>query len=216
MNPRDKLPPEGELPLPSPRSPEQLDATILAYARNNAAPRKRTLQPAWMAGIATTCMVLLALFISEPEQAERHAERDGSAQQIDIKRSRQAPVAAESSDDSQEAVAAKATAKMPRVSRSLGAAAAQDNAVPAADAASDRLGDSDSARQEEAAAPATSNADLADQTAMLRSQIEICARLLQAGDERQALRAYRELRQRCPDCGLPDSLEQAIERYLKY
>ena len=68
MSERRQSPGKGKLPLPSPRSPRQLDDKILAYAQDNAPEKKSFIQPRWVAGLATAGVVVVALFITEPQQ----------------------------------------------------------------------------------------------------------------------------------------------------
>ena len=54
---------QRELPLPSPRSPRELDDRILAHARNNAPPKHGARPLAWTGGLATAAVLVVAVYL---------------------------------------------------------------------------------------------------------------------------------------------------------
>jgi hypothetical protein len=70
------------------------------------------------------------------------------------------------------------------------------------------------ARQKTASGAALSSMVQAElQADQLASQLQELAQLLEQGDEDRARTGYEQLRQSCPSCALPESLEQALTRH---
>jgi len=59
-----------KMPLPSPRSPAELDEKILAHAKRQAPERKFKLRPIWLSGLVTASVVAVAVLIAIPQQPE--------------------------------------------------------------------------------------------------------------------------------------------------
>jgi len=178
----------GHMPLPAPRSTQELDEKILAYARDNA-PRQRRHRPArWVAGLATAGIVAVAVLIALPQrptpQLARQVEERGSIAEYQVI----TPVAS-----------MKMSGPEPREEIS----ALEEYADEPASAASELA-------VAGTAAKAASNMDKEQQ----HEQLELCAELLETGREAQARASYRALREQCPACELPESLEEAVEQEL--
>ena len=195
------------IPLPSPRSTQELDEKILAYARDNA-PRQRRHRPArWVAGLATAGIVAVAVLIALPQRptpqlARQVEERSSIAENQVI-----APVASMkmSSPEPREDISALeeyAGERAPAAARAL-------PATPVADSDAESLNDA-SAASEMTAAGAAAKMD----KEQLHEQLELCAELLATGREQQARASYQALREQCPACELPESLEEAVEQEL--
>ena len=69
MSGRYDLQEPGKLPLPSPRSPLELDERILSAARERAPTPEPQRQPWWIGGVATAAVLLVAVMITVPEQS---------------------------------------------------------------------------------------------------------------------------------------------------
>jgi hypothetical protein len=222
MSERRQSPGNGKLPLPSPRSPRQLDEKILAYARDNAPEKKSFLPPRWVAGLATAGVVVLALFITEPQQQTPGFSAPAPA--LEEKEENLPSRAARTDAVKEKPEAPSARAKM---SRSAGQAAHIDKY--------EMLADEPLLEQEFAADTMTAEADeditnsavqpleltAADielkkiSQEELRDKLQLYANMVEQGEGEQAHAAYQQLRQACPDCALPDTLSQAITQLLE-
>jgi len=221
MSERRQSPGNGKLPLPSPRSPQQLDDKILAYARDNAPEKKSFLQPRWVAGLATASVVALALFITEPQQQTPNFSTPAPVLEEDM-----SPGAVRT-----ESVKAKpkAPAARMKMSRSTGQAARLDKYEMLAD---EPLLEQESAA-DAMAAGAVADEDITSNSAQplelattaremkkftseeLRDKVQHYADLVEQGEGEQARADYQQLRLACPDCPLPDTLAQAIATLLE-
>ena len=203
----------GHMPLPSPRSTQELDEKILAYARDNA-PRQRRHQPArWVAGLATAGIVAVAVLIALPQRptpqlARQVEERDSiSENQVIV------PVASMKMSGPEPGKEISALEEYADEPAPAAAAARALPATPVAASEAEPLNDTSAASElavAGAAAKAASNMD----KEQLHQQLELCAELLETGREAQARASYRALREQCPACELPESLEEAIEQEL--
>jgi hypothetical protein len=222
MSERRQSPGDGKLPLPSPRSPRQLDDKILAYARDNAPEKKSFIQPRWVAGLATAGVVVLALFITEPQQQTPGFSAPAPALE---EKEENLPTRAARTDAVKEKP--KALSALAKMSRSAGQAAPIDKY--------EMLADEPLLEQEFAADAMTAEADedisnsavqALELTAAdielkkisqeeLRDKLQLYANMVEQGEEEQAHAAYQQLRQACPDCALPDTLSQAITQLLE-
>jgi len=208
MNDRKEQSGHDKLSMPAPRSPDALDKRILSYARENApvkpaSTRGRLLRHPWASGLATACVVGVALFISEPDQQ--------------ISTLAPAPIealipAAAQAVPTQGAIASPAARKAINFrseSSSLYTVEEKEHAEVAADthysAEAEPLG---------AVSDTLDTGDLqASQEPLLRQELQRCAELLGAGNVEEARSAYRKLRLDCPECELPETLEQALAAY---
>jgi len=196
---------QDELPLPSPRSPGELDDKILSYSRSMAPTQQPWLQRHWAAGLATAGVLVLALFITVPKQPvpgvgplpDRALEETSFSSAA--KRSKAAPAAVRELRMLQErdeaAVAEDAAEPLPAKSPILQAEMMASDTMPAA-------------RAKQAAAGLALPAER-------EGILHRCIELMQAGDTEQARALYGELRTQCPECALPDTLEQAISQFDK-
>lgn len=181
-----------ELPLPAPKSPDALDDKILSYARRMA-PGRRSVAPRWAAGLATVGVVLLAVFIAEPQRPQPAAP-DG------IPELQSAPAAP---------AAKKPMAAAPRAKKLVSAERdAEFAAETNAGAATARLEDAPGA-----VAPVPEERATQEALDELAEDLAHCAALLAAGEESRAREAYQRLRSGCPECDLPQTLEQALDLY---
>ena len=201
------------LPLPSPRSPAQLDEKVLAYARAHAPSKRFPLQPAWVAGLATTGVIVLALFITLPQQPVPSVALEPSGPVM------MASPAADADAESKRA-AAKAAAKekpaartaqkdMPaaQMSRSL----AVEQEMREEQVMADEAFTQPAPKALGAAATPGATAPAAEPT--IQQQLQPYATLLQQGQEAKARAGYQALRASCTDCQLPATLEQALADY---
>jgi hypothetical protein len=221
MSERRQSPGNGKLPLPSPRSPRQLDDKILAYARHNAPEKKSFIQPRWVAGLATASVVVVALFITEPQQpTPTFREFTPSLEE-------NPPADAASAEKAKNKPAAPA-ARL-KMSRSAGQAAPidkyellADEPMPDQETATGAMANTVEADQD----MAHSAIQPLEQTATdrelqiftneeLRDKLQLYANMVEQGEGEQAHAAYQQLRQACPDCALPDTLSQAITQLLE-
>jgi hypothetical protein len=187
---------DSELPLPSPRSPAQLDEKVLAYARAHA-PRKRfPLQPAWVAGLATTGVIVLALFITGPQQPVPSVTPEPSAPVM------MASPVADADTERKQAVTKAAAKEKPAAQRSRSLVVEQE------------MGEEQLMSDEAFAQPAPNALGAAAAPATeptLQQQLQSFAALLQQGQEAEARANYQALRANCSECKLPATLEQALK-----
>ena len=204
--------PDGNspLPLPTPRSGAGLDRKIIDYARAKAPSPRPRYAPRWYAGMATAAVVVAAVLVTLPPQVPAPATQEA----------RQQPAPA-------EAPPGQAAMKTSRI-HTLEMLA---NPAPAARSATGLADDADAPRAadsiQEAAAPRTArDRDSAGAFAgkvlppgkppgpgALAQQLERYRALLRSGAQDEARAEYRQLRLDCPDCELPETLEQALSLY---
>lgn len=199
------------MPLPAPRSTQELDEKILAYARDNA-PRQRRHRPArWVAGLATAGIVAVAVLIALPQrptpQLARQVEERGSIAEYQVI----TPVTSMkmSGPEPREEISALeeyADEPAPAAARAL-------PATPMADSDAASLNAASAASELAVAGTAAKAASNMDKE-QLHEQLELCAELLETGREAQARASYQALREQCPACELPESLEEAVEQEL--
>ncbi len=221
MTERRQGPAEGKLPLPSPRSPQQLDDKILAYARGNAPERKFFRQPRWIAGLATASIVALALFITKPQRLEPDFRTPAPSLQENL------PLDADRAEKAKRELAAPAATM--KMSRSTGQAARMDKyknladeSLPEQEIAADAMAEAVEA-DEERIHGATQPLELTLSAAELKKftseelhdKLQLYADMVKKGDEERARAAYQQLRKSCPDCALPDTLAQAFVTLLE-
>jgi len=220
MNKRDAG--DKKLPLPQPRSPNHLDERILGYARDRVPERRRISRPAWIGGLATAGVLVVALFITQPEAPAPHYESSAPA----AKTSAHDAVADDASAGSAaQDAATRAPASPPdaaplqfelrlqtqRAERSAGPAP-EAPAVGAPERAAQPEPPASAARVLEespglAASAAKMETFYADQ---LTGSLDYCADLLEDDEEERARDCYATLRRACLGCNLPETLEAAL------
>lgn len=212
------------LPLPSPRSPAQLDDKILAYARDHAPSKRFPLQPAWVAGLATTGVVVLALFITLPQQPAPTVVMEPSGPVKMASPAMDADMQSEQAAAREKPAAGVVRKDLPAVqmSRSLKVEQEYREERVMADEGFSQL---PPGAVGAAAAPASAsvqevlNADSAVPGAptapepTMQQRLAPYAALLQQGQEARARAGYQALRESCTDCQLPATLEQALIDY---
>lgn len=204
------------LPLPSPGSPQVLDDKVLAYARSQAPAKTSLLRPRWVGGMAAASVLAIAVFITQPQPETTRFRSAPPATEL----SAPGGSAADAPNSSQMAAPA-VRHKMLRTSDQFtlgnkdGASAeapmaeqALSDEVLTTNPAADRNHVREDIKELELEAAQTTPVD-ADSVAFVDS-LHHCAALLQRGEEDAARSAYRELREACVDCDLPETLEQAI------
>jgi hypothetical protein len=214
MSERNEHSPLGGLPRP--RSPQQLDDKILAHARRQAPQRNAPWRPGWVTGMATVSIVAIALLIVPPQYL-LPISRDYS--EIPVQRdstSRKAPVIETKRFDFYSSLEmpkkeTRAIAQHPQLT---------EESMPMPEAVSsspmpERFEEPQADAEAHAFAKITASAymrlePLHLDPEQLALRLAKCADMLEQGDEEQADRAYQMLRQECPACDLPDTLEQAL------
>jgi hypothetical protein len=204
---------ERKLPLPSPRSPRDLDDRILNHAREHAPPTRLFVQPRWLAGLATVSVLLIAVFITEPEQSTPEFQAITPSDED----------AATPSLSSETTMADKPAARM-KMSSDIASPTrniqkyelrkGQEQLIQeiSADAQTEAAEEADMARDDKTAGIALGSANSVTYSdTKIRNQLRRYADLLQQGQATQARAAYQQLRSECPTCDLPTTLEQAIE-----
>lgn len=176
----------GQLPLPSPRSPRELDQRILAHARARAPAERHPHTASWLGGMATTAVLVVAIYLTNstdtrlvptaPPVLTEQRETMGAAAPVAGKARAKAEIIADF-DALEAAPAAKQEPQM------APAAAAQFQAIKRVD----------------------------DTALDLQVSLQHLQQLLANGQEDRALHEYQELRNACRDCGLPETLEQALQ-----
>lgn len=203
--------------LPTHRSTARLDERVLARARANA-PRKRPAHFArWSGGLATAALLVVAVLVTVPGQEPSPV--------LDEK---QQPPG--SPPATPTAVAADAMMKMSTDERSSREsprriASPQQYSEAGADAEADADADADAGNRSKQAdfvqfnriVPADSPTPQASELLTpeaLSLELQRYREMLHAGSEKRARAEYRKLQLDCPDCALPETLEEAITRYL--
>jgi hypothetical protein len=208
--------PKGELPLPSPRSPDGLDQRILAYARDNAPRSRPLLRPAWMTGAATACVLVVALLVGGPQQ---QAPLESEARKSEAVGEAPLPATPAAAPTAQRAGGAQLEATAPAASARAAHKLAGDrdtrNYSELSQAAAD-AGLQDLPAAQEEAADMPSDPQPVGEPQWLAARIHEIALQLENGNQQAARDAYRALRQQCPDCQLPETLEEALAAYPKY
>lgn len=190
--------------LPSPRSPAHLDDKILSYAKEHAPARRVWLQPAWATGIAAVAITGVAVFITVPQQpvpATLEVQKEVMAPAETT-----APVAAEAKMEN------RAMMKMSR-REELADQAARRRPEPSAGVIGgamemEEMASFDSAMDREAPALAAAMPQTEDD---VQTVLQQCREWVDGGEIEKAEALYRDLRERCSDCGLPETLGEALE-----
>ena len=206
-------PPKGKLPLPSPRSPDDLDQRILAYARDNTPRSRPLLRPTWMAGAATACVLVVALLVGGPQRQvpmESEARKSESVSEVPSPAAAPAPQRVDSA-----APEAAAPAVSARAARKIASDRDAMNDSEFSRAAAD-AGLQDMPTTQEESAYKSSGPQPAMEPPWLAARIHEIARQLEDGDLQAAQEAYHALQQQCPECQLPETLEEALAAYPEY
>jgi hypothetical protein len=207
---------EGKLPLPSPRSSSELDERILRAARERAPASRPQRQPWWIAGAATASVLVIAVTMSltEPpsfdgseESATVTAVRASApAQKMKRERSEMLEMSARREMSDHAAAQPAAAARMGVASDSLAEEAVSEYALaPATLAPEAKI-----ARKSAQAAPEF-NLSITPQG--LSEKLQTLSELVRQGEREQAQLEYEALKKSCPDCDLPEELDQAIAKY---
>jgi len=188
---------QQELPLPSPRSPRELDNRILNHARESAPPKQGANPLTWASGVATAAVLVVAVYLVNLTDTGTVA---------------QSPVADAVQED--ESAGAAASAELAEISTARIQAEPRPKLKMSAEAPSDTdLAARDVAEEIETAAAAAPPATGARahspgpgvNKALLRLQELVAADKLE-----QAEQEYAELRRSCADCDLPENLDKAL------
>ncbi|RLQ22023.1 hypothetical protein DWB85_08770 [Seongchinamella sediminis] len=178
------------MPLPSPRSPRELDERILARARAAAPQQHRRGPLAWAGGLATAAVLVVAVYLLRLSDTATLT-----------------PAPASDPVQEEEAAGAPATAEIAPAANQ--ADPQQKLKMSAARPAADFAAQAPAAERAEAAAAAPAAGDETPGPDINAELLRLQA-LEAAGKREQALREYAELRRRCADCALPQTLEQAL------
>jgi hypothetical protein len=213
MSERNEHSPLGGLPRP--RSPQQLDDKILAHARRQAPQRKAPWRPGWVTGMATVSIVAIALLMVPPqhllqnfqELPEMSADADFARPTSRVMMIERLELRALETPK----IKTRAMAQHPQLT---------EESMPMPEAVSsspmpERFEEPQADAEAHAFAKITASAymrlePLHLDPEQLALRLAKCADILEQGDEEQADRAYQTLRQECPACDLPDTLEQAL------
>lgn len=192
---------DGGLPLPSPTSPPALDDKVLGYARDRASSNAKEKTPArtgllghpWATGLVTASVVAIALFISEPQQPSPTLQRMpiGADNTLDKPA---APARGWMAEDLSAEM--DVTTDMPKAKTAKSEILQPQETMAGAPAEQALIHSAEPQEREDTAATLTR-----------------CAQLLreERTDEAEAL--YRQLRERCRECQLPETLQAALENY---
>jgi len=194
--------------LPSPRSPSELDAKILSYAKEHAPQTQKSRQPLWITGMATAAIASIAVFITLPQQqAPTHS---GATKEVTVPAAR---VLDQQNDTADTLVENRAVTKMQQreamqkksapASTDMAAAAMSRPMEQEAAPRSGRTLERDMAQPTLTAAPETEQE--------VHHRLKRCHALLEEGDTAQAEECYHTLKARCSDCGLPETLVDALK-----
>lgn len=225
MNPRRQSGPK--LPLPKPRSPRALDATILEYAQKHAPPGQRAGYRHWISGLAAASVIGVAVLIAVPAQKTPLPTTEYDAKFEKPVPAANAP-AAEDEDESAARWSDRAALGEPRTfhanafaspKRSGDMTRLQHNTV-APEASAGVAGavshSAAAAVARDSAVPTTQAQTPVAETPVAdvewQQALQHCLALLPSaasGDRSAAERCYQTLRQRCRDCDLPQTLAAA-------
>jgi hypothetical protein len=169
-----------------------------------------------MAGAATACVLVVALLVGGPQQRapmESEARKSESVSEAPL------PATPAAAPTAQQATGAQPEAIAPAVSARAAHKLASDrdtsNDSELSQAAAD-AGLQDMPAAQEESANMISDPRPAGEPQWLAARIHEIALQLENGNQQAARDAYRALRQQCPDCQLPETLEEALAAYPKY
>lgn len=197
------------LPLPSPRSPRHLDEKILNYAREHAPAPGPSRRAAWPAGLAAVAIAGVAVLITVQQPGAPDMDKAAPEMTAPAEAPGQhppAPFAAEANLEQRATI--KMSRRLPASEQAPPASAEFAGATSgSALLASDDGSTADTEQAEEAVALAAAPRAEAD----VRTVLVQCQQWLEEGQRERALAAYADLHRSCSDCGLPDTLEEALE-----
>tara|TARA_R110002110_G_scaffold66978_1_gene182992 strand:- start:83068 stop:83751 length:684 start_codon:yes stop_codon:yes gene_type:complete len=207
----------GKLPLPAPRSPQALDARILSASHARAPSPRRVHYRGWLGGAVTASVIVLAVYLTGPLQDTTHmpapAESGKSRATVGGESTSTMGTSLDQSQFTQPMADAVTTHQVEeRAEREQFSAAEQQVQAepgPAASTASTpalkRLAPDAAGTSQLTGSAEVENNSLADD---IRGRIHDYAALLTEHPE-DARAAYQALRESCPQCSLPPTLEQA-------
>ena len=185
-------------PLPSPRSPQELDEKILAYARQQLPAKKSYRGPLWLSGLATASVVVIAVLIVTPDQPDTIAPALESAAVAPASRKAKlsmttlnSPVESDTASADIPRAAPQSASNRKATKKMMGASAVY-------------------AEQDMFAADVALDFD----PGKLQEHLRQLASMLDNGATDPANSAYEALKSSCGDCDLPSTLAEAIEKYL--
>jgi len=184
----------GQLPLPSPRSPRELDQRILAHARANAPQKRPMVTAGWLGGIATTAVLVVAIYLTNTTETNQEL-----APTV-LKEVKEESAAAGAAAPIASSARAKLKTSADFDAREIAPAEQEElQMAPAAEATLDSASSFHAMKRADDAAP------------NLQGTLRHLQDLVLRGEQEQAQREYQELRNACSECGLPDTLEEALE-----
>ena len=212
------------LDLPSPGSPSHLDDKILQYAKERAPERRSYLQPVWLRSMAAASVVVVAVLLVYPQQLDQ-VTRPIEIEEIVVSESAlldDAPAAARAPQRDENYMAEQAmvnkdgraekssselrmrtaASPQPKLKRELATTSTDTQVLAEKELDSEIL----------AAGAEPSPPTLTEET--IRDTLADIEELLSAGKTEQAEKAWLALQNRCPDCALPKTLEEALVLYL--
>lgn len=238
MNESENILAGKKLPLPSPRSPAQLDERVLAEARK-ALPRQKTYrQPWWFAGSAAAAVVVVAVTLNTTNlttmstpayenivtdsESKTEAARTTLEPRLDMRKaSFESKVAKPSVHD-----AHRQEKRMPVAAAAVAAEAAPAPAAPSPATARLALEERMNSLPKSAmAGQAMSDTDADIQMHYEKEVEQLPGNILNtlqrltelepsSDNAKIAISEYEKLRASCRACGLPATLEEARKKYL--
>lgn len=186
---------EGQMPLPSPRSPKALDEKILAHARAHTPPKRSSIHMGWTGGLATAAVLVMAVYLTTTTETIKEPVLS-SPQAVKEER---AATAAATTVSSEAAAKRKATAQ------------ADFDSADELVSEQEELQMAPVAEMAAGAATLRSSKTLDWAAPNIQETLDQLQALLEGGELESASQGYAELRSACGECGLPDTLEQALE-----
>ncbi len=181
-----------KLPLPSPRSPHNLDRAILDYAQQNVPDDKKSYaKPLWISGLATASVIGIAVLISQPKYAGITEQTGTAAFSTEIRE----PIRDQAAPTPNSSALVK-----PQLLGLERASTKRQSVYRLEQMSDDKTSDVSSK-----VAPNIENA---------KKQLEKLSVLVEQGSTSQAEAAYDALKDQCYSCDLPDTLTDALEKYL--
>lgn len=216
MSERDEQSPLDK--LPQPRSPQHLDEKILAQARQRAPRRSPPWRPTWITGMAAVSIAAMALLIVQPQllwpgldKLEELSDKRNALRRPSLATGRvELPIEEHSTSAREKAAPVTVPSELARKSTSVpGQAHLRAQRVPRMETPANA-----DIHLETTVETAAESAPTMAPPPLHREQLDLrlahCANLLEQGLDDQAASSYQTLRQECPTCDLPDTLEQAL------
>jgi len=189
-----------KMPLPSPRSPQNLDEAILGYAQQNVPTAKKSYRkPLWVSGLATASVIGLAILITVPNNTGITPLPSTRGISADMEESAHAETAKTLSNNApiraKRQIQRALPAKKPRAPGHM-AAITPSRAIT-------------QGHPEIAADTVLADIRVENVSAPLRELSALLAR----GEDKKAEAAYQQLKDKCSNCDLPATLAEALENY---